>query len=60
MNVRGQTVQRGLFESKRYLENDGDVYVCELTFHPDDTNMRRETSVLKCKFLRDGTGLFKT
>jgi len=50
----------GSFESKRYLENDGDVYVCESTFHPDDTNTRRETSVLKWKFLREGTAFMLT
>jgi len=42
----------GSFESKRYLENDGNVYVCESTFHPDDAG--REKSYLKWKFLREG------
>jgi len=44
----------GSFESKRYLENDGNVYVCESTFHPNDSN-RREKSFLKWKFLREGS-----
>ena len=43
----------GSFESKRYLENDGNVYVCESTFHPDDDG--REKSYLKWKFLREGS-----
>ena len=42
----------GDFESKRYLENDGNVYVCESTFHPTDEG--REKSYLKWKFLREG------
>ncbi|KAL7554840.1 hypothetical protein ACHAWF_018389 [Thalassiosira exigua] len=42
----------GAFESKRYLENDGDVYVCESTFHPSEQG--REKSFLKWKFLREG------
>lgn len=42
----------GAFESRRYLENDGNVYVCESTFHPDDKE--RETSYLKWKFLKEG------
>jgi len=41
----------GAFESRRYLENDGTVYVCESTFHPSDG---REKSFLKWKFLREG------
>ena len=45
----------GAFESKRYLENDGDVYVCESTFHPNDTE--REKSYLVWKFLREGAAL---
>lgn len=47
----------GSFESKRYLENNGDVYVCESTFHPDDTE-GREPSFLKWKFLREGATFF--
>ena len=43
----------GAFESKRYLEEDGNVYVCESTFHPDDPD--REASFLKWKFLREGS-----
>lgn len=42
----------GAFESKRYLESNGDVYVCESTFHPDDKT--REKSYLVWKFLREG------
>lgn len=47
----------GSFESKRYLENNGDVYVCESTFHPDDTE-GREKSHLTWKFLREGATIF--
>ena len=47
----------GAFESKRYLENNGDVYVCESTFHPNDTE-RREKSTLKWRFLREGATIF--
>jgi hypothetical protein len=43
----------GSFESKRYLENDGKVYVCESTFHPTD-GQGRDESHLKWKFLREG------
>jgi hypothetical protein len=45
----------GSFESKRYLENDGNVYVCESTFHPDDP--LREKAFMKWKFLRQGSSL---
>mmetsp|Transcript_23385 Transcript_23385/g.56449 ORF Transcript_23385/g.56449 Transcript_23385/m.56449 type:complete len:775 (+) Transcript_23385:175-2499(+) len=48
----------GSFESKRYLENDGDVYVCESIFHPD--NERRGESCLRWKFLREGAALMLT
>ena len=47
----------GSFESKRYLENNGDVYVCESTFHPDD-NVGRKPSFLKWKFIREGATFF--
>jgi hypothetical protein len=47
----------GSFESKRYLENNGDVYVCESTFHPDDSE-RREKSQLAWRFLREGATIF--
>lgn len=43
----------GAFESRRYLENDGNVYVCETTFHPDEEG--GEKSYLKWKFLREGS-----
>ena len=46
----------GTFESKRYLENNGDVYVCESTFIPDDET--RQNSYLKWRFLREGATLF--
>ena len=46
----------GTFESKRYLENNGDVYVCESTFIPDDNT--RQHSYLKWRFLREGAALF--
>ena len=42
----------GSYESKRYLEQNGDVYVCESTFHPNDKT--REPSYLKWRFLREG------
>lgn len=47
----------GAFESRRYLENDGAVYVCESTFHPNDG---REKSFLKWKFLREGASFMPT
>lgn len=47
----------GSFESKRYLENNGDVYVCESTFHPDDSE-GREKSQLAWRFLREGATIF--
>lgn len=47
----------GDFESKRYLEKNGDVYVCESTFHPIDTE-NREKSHLVWKFLREGSTIF--
>lgn len=47
----------GSFESKRYLENNGDVYVCESTFHPNDTKSR-EKSHLIWRFLREGATIF--
>lgn len=46
----------GAFESRRYLENDGNVYVCESTFHPNDK--AKKPSYLKWKFLREGATLF--
>ena len=49
----------GSFESKRYLENGGVVYVCESTFHPTD-GQGRETSFLKWKFLREGAAFMLT
>lgn len=47
----------GSFESKRYLENNGDVYVCQSTFHPNDTE-GRESSYLTWRFLREGATIF--
>ncbi len=47
------------FESKRYLENGGVVYVCESTFHPTD-GQGREMSFLKWKFLREGAAFMLT
>lgn len=49
----------GSFESKRYLENDGNVYVCESTFHPNDS-VGRGASYLKWKFLREGAAFMVT
>lgn len=45
----------GDFESKRYLENDGKVLVCESVFHPNDKT--REKAQVTWKFLRDGAEL---
>lgn len=47
----------GSFESKRYLENNGDVYVCESTFYPNDSK-ERDPSCLKWKFLREGATVY--
>ena len=47
----------GAFESRRYLENDGALYVCESTFHPNDG---REKSFLRWKFLREGAAFMPT
>lgn len=54
----GKRYGGGDFESRRYLENDGDVYVCETTFHPTDGE--REKSYLKWKFLREGSAISLT
>ena len=45
----------GDFESKRYLESDGKVLVCESTFHPTDTE--REKARVTWRFLRHGETL---
>lgn len=45
----------GAFESKRYLENDGKVLVCETVFHPLDE--KREKAEVTWKFLRKGATL---
>jgi hypothetical protein len=42
----------GDFESKRYLEQDGKVFVCETTFHPIDGS--REKAKVTWRFLRQG------
>mmetsp|Transcript_25100 Transcript_25100/g.35155 ORF Transcript_25100/g.35155 Transcript_25100/m.35155 type:complete len:525 (+) Transcript_25100:139-1713(+) len=45
----------GDFESKRYLEQDGKVLVCESTFHPKDTT--RSKAQIAWRFLRTGETL---
>jgi hypothetical protein len=45
----------GDFESRRYLENDGKVLVCETIFHPQD--VKREKAQVIWKFLRKGASL---
>lgn len=45
----------GSFESKRYLESDGKILVCESIFHPDDD--RREKATVTWRFLREGATL---
>jgi hypothetical protein len=40
----------GSFESRRYLEEDGQVYVCDSTFHPNDTS--REPNKITWRFRR--------
>jgi hypothetical protein len=40
----------GSFESRRYLEDDGQVYVCESTFHPTDT--RKQPNKITWRFRR--------
>jgi len=46
----------GSFESRRYLENNGDVYICESIFHRD--NPDGPDPCLKWKFLREGATIF--
>ena len=45
----------GAFESKRYLDNDGKVLVCESIFHPNDTT--RENAKVTWRFLKEGETL---
>jgi len=45
----------GSFESKRYLEDDGKVLVCESTFHPDEQD--RKKVGITWRFLREGGAL---
>lgn len=45
----------GDFESKRYLEDNGKVLVCESTFHPKDET--REAARITWRFLRQGETL---
>jgi hypothetical protein len=45
----------GSFESKRYLEEDGKVLVCESTFHPDEQD--RKKVGITWRFLREGGAL---
>jgi len=45
----------GDFESKRYLEQDGKVLVCESTFHPKDKT--RSKAQIAWRFLRKGATL---
>jgi hypothetical protein len=46
----------GDFESKRYLEQDGKVFVCETTFHPVDES--REKAKVTWRFLRQGQTIY--
>jgi hypothetical protein len=41
----------GAFESKRYLQDNGNTYVCESTFHPDD--VAREKARVTWRFHRE-------
>lgn len=51
--IRGVTKYGGGdFEAVRYLEQDGKVFVCETTFHPNDA--QREKPQITWKFLKDG------
>jgi len=51
--IRGVTKYGGGdFEAIRYLEQDGKVFVCETTFHPNDA--RRDKPQVTWKFLKDG------
>jgi hypothetical protein len=43
----------GSFESLRYLENNGQVLVCESIFHPNDKN--RDKASITWRFQREGT-----
>ena len=47
----------GSFESRRYLENNGDVYVCESIFRRDNSADGPDP-YLKWKFLREGATFF--
>lgn len=47
----------GNFESRRYLENNGDVYVCESIFRRDNSADGPDPQ-LKWKFLREGATFF--
>lgn len=40
----------GDFESRRFLEENGKVLVCESTFHPNDTS--REAAMIRWRFIR--------
>eukprot|EP00978_Attheya_sp_CCMP212_P014549 scaffold37100_cov52-Attheya_sp.AAC.2 len=51
----GKKYGGGDFESLRYLEQDGDVYVCESIFHPSEEG--RDSLSLTWKFLREGAKL---
>jgi hypothetical protein len=45
----------GDFESKRYLENNGNVFVCETKFHPRDA--AREKAEVTWRFSRQGLNI---
>eukprot|EP00985_Skeletonema_marinoi_P005194 scaffold2235_cov201-Skeletonema_marinoi.AAC.11 len=47
----------GSFESRRYLENNGDIYVCESIFRRDNKADGPDPS-LKWKFLREGATFY--
>jgi len=49
----------GSFESRRYLDpKNGDVYICDSTFHPNDALEGRERSHLRWKFIREGKSYY--
>lgn len=45
----------GAFESRRYLEQNGKVLVCESTFHPQDK--KQDSASITWRFLRNGETL---
>lgn len=51
----GRKYGGGDFESTRYLEQNGDVLVCESVFHPREQD--REKAFVTWKFLREGASM---